>query len=316
MAPVRNWRRPQVSEGMQMPIVIDPRRVVPGWGFGPDAPAFGLISTVATDSRGTVYVLCRTPWPAMHRFTAEGRFLGTWTEHVFVQPHGLWIAPDDRIYTTDTGDHTIRIFTPEGRLLQTISSPGQTGAPGMPFNAPTRVVAGPTGDLFVSDGYGQNRIHRFSAAGRLLHSWGEPGSGPGQFDTPHSLWVDESERVYVVDRANGRVQIFTGGGGFITEWTGFRFPHDIFFAAAGTVLVTDCAPREPASSEPYHQTMDPAPIRRYTRDGAGLGGTGRSGDGPGEFLDCPHAIWIDRTGDTYVSEVTTHNRIQKFTQPV
>lgn len=297
-------------------VTIDPRRAVPGWGFGPDAPAFGLVSTVATAARGTVYVLCRAPRPAMHCFAPDGRFLRTWTAHAFVNPHGLWIGPDGRVFSTDTGDHTVRIFTPDGALLQTLGTPGQPGAPGMPFNQPTRAVAGPSGDIFVSDGYGQNRVHRFAPDGRLLHSWGEPGSGPGQFDTPHSLWVDADERVYVVDRGNGRVQVFDGDGAFVSAWEGFRFPHDIFLAPDGTFLVTDCAPREPASDLPYHRTMPAAPIRRYTRDGAFLGGTGRSGDGPGEFPDCPHAIWIDPEGACYVSEVVSHDRLQKFSGAV
>jgi DNA-binding beta-propeller fold protein YncE len=303
---------PPAKKGKRMIPVIDPRRVVPGWGFGPGAPAFGLVSTVATDSRGNAYVLCRTPWPAMHVFEPGGRFLRTWTEHAFVQPHGLWIAPDDRVYTTDTGDHTVRIFTAAGELVQTIGTPGETGAPGMPFNAPTRVVAGPSGDLFVSDGYGQNRIHRFSPDGRLRHSWGEPGSAPGQFDTPHSLWVDERERVYVVDRGNGRIQVFAGDGAFVAEWAGFRFPHDVFITAAGVVLVTDCAPRVPDATVPYHQTMPPAPVRGFTRDGISLGGTGAAGAAPGQFLDCPHSLWIDRHGDVYVGEVVTPDRLQKF----
>lgn len=292
-------------------ITIDPRRVVPGWGFGPDAPAFGLVSTVATDQHGTVYVLCRTPNPAMHLFAADGRFLRTW-QHPFVAPHGLWIGPDARVYTTDTGDHTVRIFAPDGALLQTLGTPGHPGAPGTPFNQPTRAVAGPSGDLFVTDGYGQNRVHRCSPDGRLRHSWGEPGSGPGQFDTPHSLWVDDDERVYVVDRGNARVQVFAGDGAFLAAWEGFRFPHDIFRAPDGTFLVTDCAPREPAGTLPYHQTMPSAPIRRFTRDGECLGGTGRAGTQPGEFRDCPHAIWIDPAGAAYVSEVVSHDRLQKF----
>src|SRR5205823_3866596 len=132
-------------------------------------------------------------------FGSDGTFLRAWTAHAFVQPHGLWISPDDRIYVTDIGDHTVRVFTATGALLQTLGTPGLVGASGMPFNAPTRAVVGPSGDLYVSDGYGQNRIHRFAPDGGLAQSWGEAGAGPGQFDTPHSLWVDRRERVHVVD---------------------------------------------------------------------------------------------------------------------
>ena len=291
---------------------IDPNLAVADWRRNAGAPDFGLISTVATDSTGKVFVLCRSPQAMMLTFNQNGEYQGSWSEHKFVQPHGLWIGPDDRVYTTDTGDHTIRIFTTKGVLLQTIGRPGQVGAPGEPFNAPTRAVVGPSGDIFVSDGYGQNRIHRFSPGGQLLHSWGEPGSGPGQFDTPHSLWVDQQERVYVVDRANGRVQVFEGDGTFVSEWDGFRLPHDIFMTADEHVLVTDCAPRIPESTVPYHQTMPAAPILMFALDGTITGVTGFSGDSAGQFLDCPHSIWIDPFGDIYVSEVITPNRLQKF----
>jgi hypothetical protein len=293
-------------------VTVDPDRVVAGWGAGPNAPELGLVSTVATDSSGTVYVLCRSPHAVMHVFSRDGEYLRSWTEHRFVQPHGLWIGNDDLIFTTDTGDHTVRVFTTDGSLIQTIGTPGRTGQPGAPFNAPTRAVVGPSGDIFVSDGYGQNRVHRFSAKGRLLCSWGEPGSGPGQFDTPHSLWVDGEERVHVVDRGNGRVQVFDGDGGFLDQWTGLRYPHDIYRFGPGVFAVTDCAPRVPDVEDPYHWTMPANPIRLFSADGEPLGGTGRSGDGQGEFLDCPHSMWIDPFGDIYVSEVVTPNRLQKF----
>jgi DNA-binding beta-propeller fold protein YncE len=292
--------------------IIGSWRAIPDWGRGPDAPDLGLISTVATDSRGVVYVLCRAPRAVMHVFASGGRFLHSWTEHAFVQPHGLWIGPDDRVYTTDIGDHTVRIFTTDGALLQTIGTPGETGASGMPFNGPTRAVVGPSGDIYVSDGYGQNRLHRFTSDGRLVLSWGEPGAGPGQFDTPHSLWVDGEERVYVVDRGNSRVQVFDGAGVFLAEWTGLCSPHDIFLRPDGIALVTDCAVRIPGATVPYFELMPAQPIRIFANDGVLIEQWGEAGAGAGQFLDCPHSLWIDPAGDIYVSEVVTHNRLQKF----
>jgi hypothetical protein len=247
----------------------------------------------------------------MHVFDADGNFLRSW-KYPFVQPHGLWIGPDDRIFTTDLGDQTVRMFTTDGYLLQTLGSPGLVGAPGMPFNGPTRAVAAPSGDIYVADGYGQNRVHRFGPDGRLLHSWGEAGAGPGQFETPHSLWVDHRERVHVVDRGNSRVQLFDGDGRFISAWTGFCWPHDIFLMTDGTALVTDCAPRMPDASLPYHEIMPSQPIAVVSPTGEETARLGQAGAGPGQFLDCPHSIWIDPNGDVYVSEVITPNRLQKF----
>lgn len=298
---------------MTLPM-LHPDLVVPEWGRAPGAPDFGLISTVATDSRGIVFVLCRSPNAVMHRFTPSGQFLGSW-DFPFVQPHGLWIGPDDRVFTTDCGDHTVRIFDTDGNLLQTIGTPGVVGSPGMPFNAPTRAVVGPSGDVYVSDGYGQNRVHRFDAAGQLIISWGSDGTEPGQFETPHSIWVDQREQVYVVDRGNGRVQVFDAEGTVLDIWTGYNWPHDIYFSANGTVFITNCCPRT-NGDRPYHDILPPQPICTRSATGGARATLGKAGPGVGEFFDCPHAVWVDPVGDIYVSEVVSPNRLQKFRNPL
>jgi hypothetical protein len=130
------------------------------------------------------------------------------------------------------------------------------------------------------------------------------------------LWVDGQERVYVVDRANGRVQVFEGDGGFVEEWTGMCWPHDIFLTADGLAIVTDCAPREPGDARPYYEVMPSQPIAVFGLNGELVARSGETGDGSGLFLDCPHALWVDREGDIYVSEVITPNRLQKFMRGV
>jgi adenylate kinase family enzyme/sugar lactone lactonase YvrE len=298
-------------EGEQtMNPLVSSERVIPDWGRGPGSPDLGLISTVATDSNGTVFVLCRTPRAVMHRFQPDGRFIGSW-DYPFVQPHGLWIGPDDRVFTTDAGDHTVRIFTAAGQLLQTIGTPGIAGSAGAPFNAPTRAVAGPSGDIYVTDGYGQNRVHRFHADGRLVLSWGGDGTNPGEFETPHSLWVDSQERVYVVDRGNGRVQIFDNDGNVLDIWDGLVWPHDIFFTNEGIAVVTNCSPRS-NDPRPYYELMPSQPICLFSLTDRAQSTIGTAGPSAGEFLDCPHSVWVDPNGDVYVSEVVTPNRLQKF----
>ncbi|TXG81535.1 MAG: hypothetical protein E6R14_07725 [Thermomicrobiales bacterium] len=295
-----------------MGLVVDSAAVVPGWGFGTGVDDFGLISTVATDSEGGVYVLSRVPKGAMHRFDADGNWLGDWA-FPFSAPHGLWIGQDDRVFITDTDEHVVRIFSRDGELRQTIGTPGKKGEPGKPFNMPTRAVQGRSGDIYVSDGYGQNWVHRFRADGELIVSWGGDGSAPGEFQTPHGLWVDADERVYVVDRANARVQVFDNAGMVLAIWDGFCFPHDIYQTPSGAFIVTDCATRDD-DSRPYHEQMPAHPLIELTADGERLGATGTSGVGPGEFLDCPHSLWVSPSGEVYVSEVISNNRLQKFRQ--
>jgi hypothetical protein len=165
--------------------------VVEGWGRGASGDErLGLVSAIAIDSADRVYVFQRLPDPVMLVFDADGTRVASWGADVFTVPHGLWIGPDDTIYTTDTGDHTVRRFTLDGTLLQTWGTPNVPGAPGQPFNQPTWAVVGEGGDLFVSDGYGQNRWHRFGADGELLGSWGKTGTGPGEFLLPHAVWLN------------------------------------------------------------------------------------------------------------------------------
>lgn len=271
-------------------------RVVEGWGMGPQGRVPGGIATsVAADSQGRVYVFVRKP-AAVLVFDSDGRLLRSWGEELFTTPHSIWIDERDRLFIADCGDHTIRICTPEGQVLQTLGTPGQAGAPGMPFNMPTWACLSPVGDIFVSDGYGQFRIHRFTAAGRLLRSWGEQGKGPGQFALPHSLRVDRQGRVLAVDRENNRLQIFDADGTYLQEWTDVLVPMDVFVDGANNIIVAEAPQR----------------ISVFSPEGTLLARWGEKGAGPGQFSDSPHSIWVDTQGDLYISEVIGPNRIQKF----
>jgi len=89
-----------------------------------------------------------------------------------------------------------------------------------PFNHPTEMLAHPNGDIYVTDGYQNARVHRFTADGKLKTSWGAPGKGPGQFHLPHSIAINADANLLVADRANKRIQIFTPDGDYLGEWTG------------------------------------------------------------------------------------------------
>jgi sugar lactone lactonase YvrE len=273
-------------------------QVVPDWGRGPDGvPNLGLVSMVACDAQDRVYVFQRAPEPIMLVFAPEGRLLQRWGEGAFKHPHGVWIGPDQTVYCTDRDTHTVTQWTLDGSLLRTWGTPNQPGAPGAPFNEPTRAFVAPSGDLFVSDGYGQHRVHRFAANGTLLRSWGEQGTGPGQFGWPvHSVWVDRRGRVLIVDRQNGRVQHFTLDGAYTGEWASLLGPNDLYITPDDTVYLIEGGRR----------------ITIMDLDGNILSQWGEQGDGPGQFAASPHSGWVDSRGDLYVGEVTTHNRFQKF----
>ena len=156
-------------------------RLPPGWTWTEAA-------AVAVDSRDRVFVFNRGPHPVAI-FDRDGAFLDSWGDGLFKRPHGIFIGPDDAVYCTDDLDHTVRKFTPDGKLLMTMGTmnkPSDTGYDGKdtgtvsraagPFNRPTNLAVGPKGDLYISDGYGNCRVHQFSPRGELKRSWGTPGA--------------------------------------------------------------------------------------------------------------------------------------------
>ncbi len=292
--------------------------VLEGWERLPEGWSFVEVAGVATDSQDRVYAFSRGAHPIIV-FDRDGRFLDAWGEGTFTNPHGIFIGPDDRIYCADNFDHTVRIFTPGGTLLQTLGEKGKPSDTGFkawstpvqraagPFNMVTNVALSPQGDLYVADGYGNARVHKFSPEGKLLFSWGEPGSGPGQFRLPHAIAVDRSGRVYVADRENSRIQIFTAQGAYLTEWRHVNRPDDLFIDANENLFVAELGfragvmPAGMGAEVPPHAPH--ACVTILTLDGeiqSRFGG--EDGCAPGNFF-APHGIWADSHGDLYVSEV-------------
>jgi len=273
--------------------------LVEGW---PELPKRCVASDVAVDSQGKAYVAIREwPYPdvaggAVLVFDINGKLLETWGEDLYETPHGMWISPDDEIFMTDSADHTVRKYAPSGELLMTIGVKGQPGEPGAPFNRPTRAVMSPAGEIFVGDGYGQNRVHRFTAKGELITSWGEDGTGPGQFDLPHDVTIDADNNVYVMDRENNRCQVFDIDGNFLREWPGVPGPNDAVLADDGLL----------------HIATGHEGIHVMSLEGRLVGKWNQRGEAPGEFRGYPHGIWIDVAGAVYVAEVGAENALQKF----
>ena len=216
-------------------------RVIDDWGRGPEGREFGVVAGLAVDAQDRIYVGSRKPVPCILVYSSDGRFLTSWGEGVFTVVggvHGLFISEEGHIYCGDALDHTIRKFTLDGELLMTLGIPGQPGEPEMPFNMPTKAVLSPSGEIFVSDGYGQARVHRFSPNGELLGSWGSEGTGPGQFNTVHGIAVDKRGRVLVADRGNSRVQVFDAEGVFLEEWP-MSSPNDVYIDKHDNVYASD-----------------------------------------------------------------------------
>ncbi len=290
--------------------------VIDGWEKLPEGWSFVEVAGVATDSQDRVYVFNRGDHPIIV-FSPDGDFLETWGEGVFTNPHGIYIGPDDTVYCADNFDHTVRIFEPDGTLRRTLGTknqPSDTGfVPGKspvqkggdPFNMVTNVALSQQGDLYVSDGYGNARVHKFTSNGDYLTSWGEPGDGPGEFNLPHAIAVDKNDRVYVADRENSRIQVFDLQGNYITEWGHVLRPDDLYIDAEENLYVAELGER--AGKGPNVKIEPHAPHARVSvlsLEGEVI--TQFGGDvptDPGSFF-APHGIWADSQGDLYVGEVT------------
>lgn len=313
------------------------------WAKVPEGWSWTEVSGVATDSQDRVFVFNRGDHPVMV-FSPEGEFLTSWGEGVFRRAHGITIGPDDSVYCTDDLDHTVKKFTADGRLLMTLGTSGKPSATGAtsidfrtirqagpPFYFPTNLALSDRGDLFIADGYGNARIHRFSAEGTLISSWGEPGDEPGQFRVPHGIAVDAHGRVFVADRENSRIQIFSQEGAFLKEWTDIARPCQIAFDAEGHLYVAELGYRAgmwPGTVAP-HSGATGGRVSIFDGNGRRIAqfGGGDHPTHPGDFF-APHDICLDSRGNFYVAEVVASaggNRglvapechsLQKFEKPV
>ena len=246
--------------------------LVEEWGVLPDGWRWGQVAGVATDSEDNVHVFTRTDHPYMI-FDKSGKLVDHWGDGIFDVAHGVCITPDDSTFFIDQGGHIVMKFTKEGRHRLTLGNrgvPSDTGYTaeirvpddsdpsipgglpgsrvealvtingvahgGPPLNQPTDLAVDASGNIYISDGYRNSRVHKFAADGTLIKSWGEPGNArelrntkdkPGFFHTPHGIWVYD-DKVYVSDRENNRIQIFTLDGVYLDMWLGFRRPTKLY----------------------------------------------------------------------------------------
>ena len=280
-------------------------KLIEGWVKLPKEIPFTDVSSIAIDKEDRVYALTRCLRPVMV-FDREGNFLTSWGEGHFTRAHGISIGPDGAVYCTDDKNHTVSKFTPEGKLLMTLGTkdkPSDTGyrdVPdvferigsithgGGPFNRPSGVSATTAGNIYVTDGYGNARVHCFNAQGKLLNSWGEPGPGPGQFRLPHAVRIDRENRLWVADRENSRIQIFDASGDFLRQLTDFIRSTDICIDPDNVVYVSELCARVSIL------TIDGRLLARWSNENRPVGNP---------LFIAPHSVAVDSHGDLYVGEL-------------
>jgi DNA-binding beta-propeller fold protein YncE len=292
--------------------------LIQGWEQAPAGWEHPDVAAVATDAQDNVYLFCRNN-PPIWIYDREGRFLDSWGEGQFTnRTHGMFIDGDQLLWLVDDADHTARKYTLDGKLLLTLgtskvaSDTGYTGtvesilrgAP--PFNRPTNVVMHPDRSLYASDGYGNCRVHHFSAEGQLLESWGNPGTGHGCFHNPHGIWAHADGRLFVADRENDRIQIFDAAGNYLDEWLDVQRPCDIYMDGKGLIFVSELVKRKGYVSPRLGPTSEQQPSRMSIFDEQGnlLLRWGDLDEGAAGNFVAPHGLWVDSHGDIYVAEVT------------
>jgi DNA-binding beta-propeller fold protein YncE len=324
------------------------------WPCSDSPVAHTNVTGLAVDDLDRVYVLTRDS-DAVVVYSREGDLLYHWTYPSFRNAHGLTVDRDGAsIFVADNADHTVRKFDRNGELLLTLgisgifSDTGHTGVSGFPparihhservlraagpFNGCTGCAIAENSDLYVSDGYGNARVHQFSPEGALVRSWGSVGTGPGEFHVPHGIAIDRSDRIFVCDRENDRLQVFDLLGNYLEEWLDVQRPTDVAFSADGLVYVSElwrpCGEPGQASFRLGEAKKDlPGRVSVFTPEGSLLYRWGASSDrreDAGYFV-APHAIAVDSHGDVYVGEVVGAfgvkrganigaHQIQKFTR--
>jgi sugar lactone lactonase YvrE len=271
------------------------------WPKMPKGESLGVVSRVATDSQDRVYVFQRKDPPVVV-FDRDGNYLGAWGAGAVKEAHGLKIV-NDIAYTTDRPDSMAVSFTLDGKPLLVLgrrgvhADTGCTGRPwlalraGGPFNHPTEMMPHPNGDIYVTDGYRNCCVHRFTRDGVHKQSWGTPGKADDQYHLPHSIAIDAGGTLYVADRANRRIKLLSPDGNLLGMWTGMGGPNDITLGKDGIFYIAE-------------QEYDDKPAYICLRDKQGNVLTRLE-------TRHVHGVGVDSRGDIYAG-LTVDQSVDKF----
>jgi DNA-binding beta-propeller fold protein YncE len=271
-----------------------------------DLPAgmtMGAPASVKFDSKSHMFVLSRGE-TAFFEFDRGGKFIRAFGDHLFTRAHGLRIDRNDDIWATDVGGHVVMKVSPRGDVLLTLGTKGEAGewneaTASHKLNQPNDVAIGANGDVFVVQGHtpgpnGDARVLKFDKNGRFLKSWGGKGSAPGQFQVAHGIDIDRKGQLWVADRENQRIQIFTADGAFVREIKYAGLPCDLEIGRRSIFMVNGFAGQ----------------LLKLDLDGKVLAALGKPGNGPGEFGEA-HMVALGPNGDAYVAD-TVNSALYKF----
>ncbi len=294
--------------------------VMPGWLQLPEGETLGQVSGVGVNTQGDVFVFHRgqRPWMAdpaqagpireaavWQISGATGQVKSRWGANVFLLPHGLFVDHRGHVWLTDVGRHQVFEYRADGTLLRTWGEDRVGGDDREHFNKPTDVAVLADGSFYVSDGYVNSRVVKFSADGKYQFEWGRKGGGPGEFVIPHGIAIDAAGNVYVADRQNDRIQIFTPDGKFLAQWKNPAFgrPYGLRIGRDGLVYIADGGEQPTA---PPHRSK----LTVLTLEGKVVTSFGRWGNSDGQF-QMAHDLGLAPDGSIYVGDINGQ-RVQKL----
>jgi streptogramin lyase len=299
-------------------------REVPGFFKLPAGRSMGSSSAVAGDSKGNIWVVDRcgannctgSKLDPVMEFDANGNFVKAFGAGLLQFAHGFTIDSRDHLWITDNvptdgkggKGQVVLEFDTSGKLLRTMGKPGVAGSGPDLFTEPNAVLVAPDGSLFVAEGHtrdykGHPRIIKFDKNGKFIKQWGSPGAGPGQFGMPHCLAMDSAGRLYVGDRDNNRIQIFTQDGKFLGQFTQFSRPSGIVIDRNDILYASDS---ESKNKDGYGHHPG---FKRGVRIGSVKDGVVTDfipdtwPDQEGSSTSGGEGIWADGKGAVYVAQV-------------
>lgn len=294
-------------------------KVDPSWPKKPEEFVWKDMPGIAVDAQDNVWIFTRST-PPVQVYRPDGTFVRAWGGDFIGTAHHIKIGPSGSVWITDIKRHVVRECTPDGKVLRTLGTLDEPGDDESHFDKPTDVAITNEGDIFVADGYGNNRVAHFDKNGKFVKQWGKLGVDPDEFSLPHAITVDARGRLLVADRNNARVQVYSQEGKLVDSWQGVIVPWGFWNAADDTIWVCGSTPQPWAIDAKYPLAPLGCPpkdqvLMRFDLDGKvqQIWSVPKGEDEheqPGD-LNWVHGMAVDSEGNIYAGDIIG-KRAQKF----
>jgi DNA-binding beta-propeller fold protein YncE len=290
----------------------------PNWPQRSEGEKWRYVTGVAVDAKDQVWIVNQLT-PQVQVFDQSGKLVDSWGQGFFKAPHFLRIDHEGNVWIADYERHIVQKFTPRGERLLVLGTPDEPGNDESHMNGPTDMAISPSGEIFVSDGYRNDRIIHFDNTGRFLKAWGQRGVRAGELSQPHSIAMDSMGRLYVAERNNCRIQIFSQTGKSLGQWRNLLNPWGIWITPTDEIYVCGSSPKRWGTTGNLGNPPTDQLVMKLNPDGKiqELNTLPLLKEGtlvPGE-VDWAHGIAVDSQGNLYIGDVadnSAEHRVQKF----